>query len=95
MEESFTIVASTVAINGARRQRSITDVTANEPSQSLFWSCSAPHPFIFVSKISAIFSYSDSIYKTYYRSTFVVFLLEIILSTGIGVVMERLELLML
>ncbi|QHO19272.1 uncharacterized protein DS421_11g327440 [Arachis hypogaea] len=88
-------LTSVVAINGARRQGSITDVTANEPSQSLFWSCSAPQPFVFVSKSSPFFPILTPFVKTYYRYTFVMFLLKIILSTGIGVVMERLELLML
>ncbi|QHO10360.1 uncharacterized protein DS421_15g489170 [Arachis hypogaea] len=55
MEEPFTIVASAVVVNGARRQGSITDVTANEPSQFLFGLAQPHTPFIFVSK-SAPFS---------------------------------------
>ncbi|RYQ79414.1 hypothetical protein Ahy_Scaffold6g108153 [Arachis hypogaea] len=55
-----------------------------------------PHtPFILVSKSAQFFPCSDSIYETYYRTIFVAFLLEIILSTGISAIMERLELLML
>ncbi|XP_020977517.1 uncharacterized protein LOC107637146 [Arachis ipaensis] len=52
-------------------------------------------PFILVSKSAQFFPCSDSMYETYYRPTFVAFLLEIILSTGISAIMERLELLML
>ncbi|QHN83708.1 uncharacterized protein DS421_20g707040 [Arachis hypogaea] len=51
MEERFTIVASAVAINRARLQGSITDVTASEPSLVLL----SPTPFILVSESAPFF----------------------------------------
>ncbi|QHO47098.1 uncharacterized protein DS421_6g193380 [Arachis hypogaea] len=91
MEERFTIVVSAVAINGARRQGSITDITVSEPSLVLL---SPTPPFILVSESAPFFPFWLYL-QNCNASTFTLLHFEIILSASIGDIMERLELLML